>query len=301
MLCLRTLKSQVPTSRCFSTSSPSFFLGKLNKHLQATTPKEHVVITLTKPIGVREEPKDTDNSPKDPRSIKEKYKDFLDPEKNKKRQEELEKEMSRSGMYDLYVYRKTKGKLFLSPQSYWKAEKSLYFPNFVGEDLTSSKLKGTTSLLKGKVSVIRAYTADLGEKASKGYFKVLDNDYLTTEGYDKFLETNPNSQIVDLNITENGLKAIFVKASKSGLRKVVHESRYDKYLIVPKKGLNIDVRESIHLLNNYTCFIYVVDHQGRIRWATCGEPTEADRNMLWRTVRGLEREYKALNPTEKPE
>lgn len=299
MVLLRPIRSHIPIGRYFSTTSSSFFIGKLNKQLQATTPKEHVVVTLNKPIGVTEPPKDTDNSPVDPRSIKQKYKDFMDPEKNKDRQAELEKEMSRSGLYDVYVYRQTKGKLFYPPQSYWKAEKSLYFPNFVGEDLLSSKLKGSTSLLKGKVSVVRVFTSDIGEKASKDFFKVGDVDYLTIEGYKKFLESNPSSQIVDVNITENGFKGFFVKASKAGIRKIFPESRHDKYLIVPKKGLNIDVRESIHLLNNYTCFIYVVDYKSRIRWATCGEPDEAERNLLWRTVRGLEREYKALSPSSK--
>jgi len=284
--------------RCFSTTPTAQFLGKLNKQLSATAPKEHRTEILHKPIGTADVPKDTDNSPVDSRGIIQRFKDFMDPVKNKERQEELEKEMARSGMYDVYIYRKTKGKIFYSPPSYWKAEKALYMPNLVGEDLLSSKLKGTTSVLKGKVSIVRIFTSQVGEKQSQSFFKLSDQDYLTPKGYEEFLSAHPNSQIVDINITENAIKALSVKISKSGIRKITNSSRHDKYFIVPKKGLDMKLKESIQLLNTYTGFIYVIDHEGRIRWAACGDASEKERNMLWRTVRGLETEYRALNQSK---
>ncbi|CCH46142.1 Mitochondrial ATPase complex subunit ATP10 [Wickerhamomyces ciferrii] len=289
--------AKIPSTRLFSTSSTQFFLGKLNKQIQATTPKKHVVEQLQKPLGVIEQPKDTDNPASDPRNLKQKYRDFMDPVKNQARQEELQKEMSRSGMYDVYTYRQTKGKMFLSPPSYWKAEKALYFPNFSGEGLSSSKIRGTTSTLKGKISVVRVFTSQVAEDSIKKYFELLDANYLTKPGYEQFLKDHPTSQFVDINVTENAFKAAFVQLSKSGIKKSLHEKRHDNYFIVPRKSLHIDLREQIQLLNPYTGYIYVVDHEGRIRWAACGQPGENDKNVLWRTVRGLEKEYKALHPT----
>ncbi|KAH3669176.1 hypothetical protein WICMUC_005015 [Wickerhamomyces mucosus] len=286
------------TNRSFSTATNLKFIGKLNKQLAATRPKEHVVTTLNKPIGFQEPPKVTDNNG-DQRSISQKFKDFLNREKNKERQKELEKEISKSGMYDIYTYRKTNGKLFLSPPAYWKAEKSLYFPNFFGETLETSKSISTTPLLKGKVSVIRVYTSQIGEKSSQSFFRFPDHtDYLNPKGYDQFLEKYSNSQIIDINVTENALKALFIQISKSGLRKLNHPSRYNKYFIVPRKTLSLDLREAIHCDNTYGGFIYVLDHEGRIRWVSCGEATDNERNLLWRTVRGLEKEYLALFPNK---
>lgn len=281
--------------RHFSTSSSAFFLGKINRHLNATAPKPHVVETLNKPIGVQEKPKDTDNPFSDPRGIAQKWKDFMDPVKNKERQEVLEREMAKSGMYDVYTFRHTRGKLFHSPPTYWKAEKSLYMPNFTGQNLLSSKTIGTSSSLTGKISVVRMFSSQIGEEKSQSYFTFSDKNYLTPEGYESFLQSHPNSQIVDINVTENAFKAFFVKISKSGIKKTLHKSRIDKYFIIPKKGLDIDLRESIQFINSYSGFIYVLDQEGRIRWAACGEANESERNLLWKTVRGLEREYKALN------
>jgi ATPase complex subunit ATP10 len=281
--------------RTFSTSQNHQFLGKLNRQIAATKPKEYVVESLTKPIGLENEPTIEDNKG-DQRSIYRKYKDFLDPKKNKARQAELEKEISKGGMYNVYTYRKTNGKFFIAPPSYWKADKALFFPNFYGETLLNSKLIPTLPAIKGKITVIRAYTSQLGEKASQSFFKTTDTDYLAVEGHENFKSTFPNSQIVDFNITENGLKAFFIKLSKSGLRKITHESRHGKYFIIPRKNISLDLREQIHLENTYGGFIYVLDHEGKIRWVACGEASDAERNLLWRTVRGLEREYRALNP-----
>lgn len=287
--------------RQFSTSSTLFFFGKLNRQLNATAPKPHVVETLHKPIGVETKPKDTDNPFRDPRGIVQRWRDFMDPVKNKERQEILEREMARSGMYDVYTFRHTRGKLFHSPPTYWKAEKSLYMPNFTGQDLQSSKVKGTSSTLKGKISVVRMFSSKVGEEKSQSYFSYPDKNYLTPEGYETFLESYPNSQIVDINVTENALKALFVKMSKSGIRKTLHKSRMDKYFIVPKKGLDINIRESIQFINSFSGFIYVLDQEGRIRWAACGDANDSERNLLWRTVRALEKEYKALNTSTKLE
>lgn len=281
--------------RNFSSSSRLQFFGKLNRQLAATTPKDFVVETLNKPIGLEKKPTVEDNKG-DQRSIYRKYKDFLDPVKNKERQAELEKEISKSGMYNVYTYRKTNGKFFKSPSSYWKAESSLYFPNFYGETLIDSKLQPTLPVLEGKISIIRAYTSQTGELVTRAFFKTTENDFLNSDEYNKFLELYPNSQIIDFNITENATKAFFIKISKSGLKKIINPLRFNKYFIIPRKTTSLELREKIYLDNTYGGYIYVLDHQGRIRWCACGEATEAERNLLWRTVRGLEREYKALNP-----
>lgn len=284
-------------TRQFSTAQTSQFFGKLNKQLSATKPKAHIVTTLTKPIGFPEAPQPTDNNG-DQRSVTQKFRDFLNRDKNKERQKELEREISKSGMYDVYTYRKTNGKLFYSPPSYWRAEKSLYFPNMQGEDLTSSKTKQICNILQGKVSVVRIYTSQIGEKSSQTFFKVSEDQesYLSKKGYEDFLAKYPRSQIVDINVTENALKASFVQISKGNLRFLNHPARHDKYFIVPKKTLSLDLRETIHCDNTYGGFIYVLDHEAKIRWVGCGEASKEERDLLWRTVRGLEREYKALYP-----
>ncbi|KAH3683102.1 hypothetical protein WICPIJ_005927 [Wickerhamomyces pijperi] len=286
-------------TRQFSSAQASLFFGKLNKQLTATKPKPHVVTTLNKPIGFQEPPKPTDNNG-DQRSVTQKFRDFMDRDKNTERQKELEREISKSGMYDVYTYRKTNGKLFLAPPSYWRAEKSLFFPNMQGEDLTNGKTKQTCDVLQGKISIVRIYTSQIGEKSSQSFFKVAEDQesFLSKSGYEDFLAKYPRSQIIDINVTENAFKASFVQLSKGNLRSLNHPSRHNKYFIVPKKTLSLDLRETLHCDNTYGGFIYVLDHEGKIRWAACGEATKEERDLLWRTVRGLEREYKALFPAK---
>lgn len=286
--------------RYLSSTRPAHFIGKFNKQLAATKPKEFVVVQLNRPIGLPTPPKDTDNNG-DLRTVREKFSDFMDREKNKVRQAELEKEISKSGMYDVYTFRKTGGKFFKSPPAYWKAEKALYFPNFFGETLVSSTSKPTTPVLKGSVSVVRVFTSMLGDKSSRAFFQTAEGDYMTKDGYNRFKELYPTAQIVDINVTENATKAIFIKMSKSGLRSQLHPDRHDKYFIVPRKTIPLDIREQIHMDNTYGGFIYVLDHEGKIRWAVCGDADEKDKAMLWRTVRGLQREYRALNQSQQKE
>jgi ATPase complex subunit ATP10 len=283
--------------RRFSTTRPVQIIGKFNKQLAATKPKEHVVKQLTRPIGFEKPPNDSDNRG-DLRTVREKFSDFMDREKNRQRQAELEREISKSGMYDVYTFRKTGGKFFTSPPAYWKAEKALYFPNFVGETLKSGVPNGTTSTICGHVTIVRVFTSLTGDKSSRGFFQTSEGNYMTPDGYSRFRELYPHAQIVDINVTENAIKALFIKMSKAGLRKQLHQDRHDKYFIVPRKTLSLDLREAIHMDNTYGGFVYVLDHNGKIRWAVCGEADEKDKAVLWRTVRGLQREYRALNQQE---
>lgn len=277
------------TLRGFSTTHRAAFIGKFTQQLAATKPKRHVVETLNVPIGLEKAPEVTDNQG-DMRSVTQKFKDFMDRDKNRLRQKELEKEIAKSGMYDLYTYRNTKGKLFNSPPAYWKSEKALYFPNFHGEDLTSSRPRPTLDTLLGKISVVRVFTSQMGDKSSQGFFKTSEANYLSPEGYTRFLELYPKAQIIDINITENATKALFVKMSKSNLAKMNHKDRTDKYFIVPRKTIPLDIREQIKLDNTYGGFIYVLDPSMKIRWAVCGDAEDKEKNMLWRTVRGLHKE-----------
>lgn len=281
-------------ARHFSHSSSLRFISKFNKQLSATQPKPYVVAQLSKPIGLTTPPSDEDNRG-DLRSLSQKFWDFMDREKNRERQAQLEHEIAKSGMYNVHTYRKTGGKFFNAPPAYWKAERALYFANFCGETLASSDVKGTTSTLKGKVSIVRVYTSMVGDKSSRAFFNTAeDGDFLGMEGYARFQKTYPLAQIVDVNITENGLKALFVKMSKGALRKQIHPDRHDKYFIVPRKTIVLDILEQLHMDNTYGGFVYVLDADAKVRWAACGVADESERAVLWRTVRGLQRELKAM-------
>ena len=127
--------------RYFGTYSRLQFLSRFQKHVANTAPKEHVVKELVRPLGLPEPP-----------TMSSKYKegnsfrDLFDNAKTDRRARELELEFSKGGLFDMYTFRKTQGKMFLSPPSFWRKDKALYFPHLQGRSLSSSDTQNVEDL-----------------------------------------------------------------------------------------------------------------------------------------------------------
>ena len=222
-----------------------------------------------------------------------KFRDLFDDDKTQKRSKELEEEFRKSGFHDMYVFKKTDGKVFLSPQSYWKAEKSLYFPHIYGQRLSDSKECNVEDVLKGKVSIVRVFTSEVGKKLMDSYFvdKTHDIDYLNNDlDLLKDTEGQHQAQIVELNLAENWLKTMVVKLVKAKYAKTVPSYRLDKTFICNRDQLPFQIREQLEINNLYTGYVFVVDSNLRIRWAASGEAEQKDFNLLWRCVNAIRKE-----------
>ncbi|CEP61630.1 Atp10p LALA0_S03e07228g [Lachancea lanzarotensis] len=277
--------------RLFSGSANVQILGRFQKHLVNTAPKEHVVKELVRPVGLSEAPKPNVKY-KEGNGVR----DLFDEAKTTQRTMELEMQFSKGGLYDVHTFRKTGGKLFLSPPSFWRRDKALYFPHIHARSLSNSQDQDVESFLKGKLSVVRMFTSAAGDELGKSYFRGEDGlDYLQSE-----LLLNPDNQgvstqIVEINLTENKLKALFARLALGKVRSSVPKERHSRYFLADRNQLSFGIREELQINNLYTSYILLVDPQLKIRWMASGGADKKDFNLLWRCVRALKKELNSSN------
>lgn len=261
-------------------------LGQI-RHYAAYKPVREIPI-LNRPIGQPNPPSVTDNTGIDTRTREEKKADFVNYDRHLARRKELTAEIAKSQYEDVYKFRDTAGKMFVSPGAYFKREKSLYFPNFVGKTLSesTSALPGpaaTTAILKGNISLVRIFSNMTGEAQTASYF--LDGETPETVVEDGF-------QVVDINLPDNFATEFLVKWHAKKIRATLPDpARHARYFI-SRKGVSKEMRQDLYMENKYSGYLYLVDDECKIRWAACGDASESERNALWRFVAALKKEVK---------
>ncbi|QLL33262.1 hypothetical protein HG536_0E01730 [Torulaspora globosa] len=272
------------TKRLISTTPASLFVNKFFKNVVDAAPKEHIVRELVRPIGMQTPP-----TSQTVYSKGNSFREMFDRDKTEKRSQELGVEFSKSGMYELHAFQKHGGKMFISPKSYWRADRALYFPHLKGTSL-SGLTKDLEETLKGKTSVVRLFTNKVGDDLSKQYFqnRELDLDYL---GKDLEKLATSNTQIVEVSFLENAVKSIIAKLSAYKLRSLIPPLRHANYFQCDRDQLPFTVRESLEINNIYTGYVIVVDPDLKIRWMACGAASEDEFKLLWKCVRGVRKEF----------
>lgn len=206
------------------------------------------------------------------------------------RQRQLDHDIAHSPFYESKSFENTKGKIFMPPISYFKQEKAKYFPNLEATSLLG-KHTNLYSEFKDKVSLVRIFATLSGENCTKTYV----GQYLNKEQYDEFQKQYPNAQLIDLFVPQSWVKGLFV--SSGSLRRSVPKIRQDTFFLLPHGCLDVDSRRTLKCDNTCAGYLYVVDEEGKIRWATSGNATESEKEVLWKTVRGLEKELVNKNET----
>lgn len=206
-------------------------------------------------------------------------------EGKEQRKRQLDHDIAHSPFYESKSFANTKGKIFSPPISYFKKDRAKYFPNIVAKSLLG-RTQDLYGALADKVSIIRIFSTLSGETCTKTYI----GDYLDNEGYKELQEMFPHSQIIDLCIPQSKVKGLFVSMGSGSLRRTLPEARQDKYFILPHGYFDVDTRQILKCDNTCSGYLYVVDEQGKIRWATSGNATESEMEILFKTLRGLEKE-----------
>lgn len=212
-------------------------------------------------------------------------KDVFSTSSKEKRQRQLNHDIAHSPFYESKSFSNTQGKIFTPPVSYFRREKAKYFPGFTGYTLLNNK-RSLYDVLRKKVTILRIFSTISGENCTNTYF----DDTLTAQGYERLQEKYPHTQIVDLNLPQSWVKGLFVKMAKSNLRNMIPPARHDSYFILPNSVFLVDVKETLKCDNMCSGYLYVLDDEGRIRWATSGFANEEETAVLWKTVRGIEKE-----------
>lgn len=274
--------------RGFSTTARQqvFFQKFFQPVIDASKPKPHVVTQLVKPVGLSVPPSGNTKY-----SRGNSFKDLFDQEKTKKRTEELTVEMSKSGMYDMFTFNKTKGKLFIAPKSYWRKDKALYFPHIVGKPLAKSQSTGPVEdCLGGKLSIVRIFGSKTGNELSDQFLEGL-------EGEQKDLLKDV--QIVNINWMENFAKTLIIKMSMWSMRSKVPADLQKTFFVCDREQLPFTVRERLMINNLYTGYTMVVDPDMKIRWMASGGSSEEEKTTFQKVIQGLKDEINA--PEKMPE
>lgn len=168
----------------------------------------------------------------------------------------------------------SQGKTFMSNERLFKRDRALYFPNLQGRTLASPKEpRDTTSILRGKVSVINLFSSVWAESQVASFSGPKMNPGL----YDAFRSGQQFVQKIDINLEENMLKAWLIQMFMGRMRAKLPQEQHARYFLV-RKGLDEGLKEAIGMLNSRVGYVYLVDENCRIRWAGSGpaEPEELE-------------------------
>ncbi|BFZ55983.1 Mitochondrial ATPase complex subunit atp10 [Savitreella phatthalungensis] len=184
-----------------------------------------------------------------------------------------------SGSYwqDFHSMRHNGGKGWTAPQHLFRAEKAMYFPNVYGRTLVCEEQELYPLLAHGP-SIVRVYSATSGEAHVHG----LGDDV-------------PGLQKVDLNVQSNLLKHALLLAFIGRVRKLVAEERHGRYMIL-ERGWERMLRQ-VGAVNAYVGYSYLVDMDGKVRWASSGELSTAERSAFSRLAERLVSSTKDLVQT----
>jgi ATPase complex subunit ATP10 len=187
-------------------------------------------------------------------------------ERNLEKRKDLVEKWSTNYFRDFKNIRKYRsGKTFMANPRIFKKDAALYFPNFHGDTL-EGKVKDTTDVLNGKISVVNVYSSDWGLRQVDTF-----TGKQTNAGLHDILTQNPGvAQMVDVNIEENSVKALIISLFQWRLKASKPKEDWGRYFIV-KKGVSERIRETIGLLNGRVGYVYLVDQDCKIRWAGSGD------------------------------
>ncbi|KAI9684789.1 MAG: Mitochondrial ATPase complex subunit atp10 [Trizodia sp. TS-e1964] len=234
---------------------------------------------LRRPIGLPYPPTPGQHTGIDARSWRQRRADLFDAEKHRARRRKLNAEAVRPYFREWSNLRFDSGKSFVAPRALFRAQRALYFPNLVGQTLASGRGTqcDTTPVLLGRVSVVRVFSGKWAEDQTASFVsKALESVVRASRG---------RAQNVFVNVEEHAVKAWLVQLFMPRLRGLVPVEEHGRYFLV-RRGMEGEVDGGIARLNGKVGYVYLVDGEGRIRWAGSGVAREEEKSGL---VRGVER------------
>ncbi|EDN06883.1 conserved hypothetical protein [Histoplasma mississippiense (nom. inval.)] len=250
---------------------------------------------LSRPLGLPYPPQPGQNTGIDNRTLRQRRDDFVDYEKHIVRRKELARQAAKPYFREWTNMRYHKGKTFISNNRLFKADKAFYFPNISGRTLSpTAPIQDTTPILRGKVSVVSIFSSLWAERQAASFVGPLKNPTLH-----RVLKDAPKeAQRVEINFEDNVLKAWLIRLFMWRMRKSMPKEQHEKYFLVRQKALTDSLREQIGMMNSKVGYVYLLDHECRIRWAGSSIAEEGELDSLNNGLRKLideRRVWKGLN------
>ncbi|KAI8328243.1 ATP10 protein-domain-containing protein [Chlamydoabsidia padenii] len=203
---------------------------------------------------------------------KQKLRDFTDYEKafaaHAAERRHLVEEATKSYFADVHEMRKHGGKMYYASNKLTQPEKAGYMPDFEGSNVNREKVHTTDKLL-GKISLMSFVYAKYGEPHVNSFVDPFLAKYKHTDGI----------QCIELNVQENVLKQLVLKAFIPSIRKNLPDNRKDNYMFLFKDITK--TRKMLDMTNQYIGYVFLVDEDCKIRWTAHGDATQEEvANML---------------------
>ncbi|KAG0144160.1 hypothetical protein CROQUDRAFT_65335 [Cronartium quercuum f. sp. fusiforme G11] len=231
---------------------------------------------LPRPLGVEKAPSTA------PATKEEKLAKLVDEESRLRERKHIISEVSKGYYHDWATLRHNGNKLWTAPPSLIREERSLFFPDIKGIALANKQMTHTTDLFEDKITLLAIESTRMSEEHTRSFY---------TEPT-RILAGENNFQLVRINVQENPLKSWLVSLFINKLRQSIPSHQQTKYLL---SNQNLEyIREPLGMVNKLLGYIYLIDHNKKIRWAGCGFANVEEMRSLFVSSKSLLKRFAEL-------
>lgn len=157
-----------------------------------------------------------------------------------------------------------------------RSHRAMYFPRIEGTSLKDRSTRNTAEICHDKVSVVCLLNTGISTEHTKTFWEP------AVEAYGH----HPKFQLVQLNLQPNLMKHYLISLFLSSVRAQVPEKLQSTYLLSkldldsPTSNIDSVHREDLNVHNIYVGYTYLVDTDGKIRWAASGFAEPQERKSL---------------------
>ncbi|SCZ99415.1 BZ3500_MvSof-1268-A1-R1_Chr3-1g06001 [Microbotryum saponariae] len=235
-----------------------------------TTPPPY----LSRALGVTNKPST------DPVTREEWKRNLLSKQRRLDERKHLVKQVSKGYFNDYNELRHQGGKKWIAPNTLVREDLSLYFPDIQGVSLANKAKTHTTDLWKGKISLVAIGSFKSSEEHVNSFVRPALSD----------MKDEPLFQYVYINAQENPLKSFLVTMFLSSLRRQIPVQHQPTYLLSHQSFEYL--REPLGMTNKHVGYVYLVDSNGKVRWAGCDWATLNEEEALRKCCHVLVERYK---------